>query len=251
MSEWNKQKGESSLWYGRFEAYRMLGPGRSLLGTYNNDLAEKGVERRNSIPSSWQKACERFRWKVRAESWDAHERKKEREEDEEIRQRVRASRKKLIEDGLQQMADALWTLDLKEAKMGEVVKGIKVLSDQSRLEFGDNTVATPISHKILEALIAGETSVREAALRYNQEGLAIPKAVEIMLAKEPPEEPEDDEYTMPSEEELEERGRKAKEEYDRQIGAFVPKRKAEVEEIKAELADHDSFAEEKIEEALT
>jgi hypothetical protein len=34
----------------------------------------------------------------------------------------------------------------------------------------------------------GELSIRDAAVRFNQEGLTLPKSIEIMLTKEPPEE---------------------------------------------------------------
>ena len=52
---------------------------RSLLRAYNNESAEKGVGRRNSVPSSWDKAAQKWNWKKRAACWDAYQRRLDQE----------------------------------------------------------------------------------------------------------------------------------------------------------------------------
>jgi hypothetical protein len=75
---WDRQPGEPNLWYARFERYRLVGPGRSLLGTLNAEGAEKGQRRRTKVPGAWNQALRRWHWRERAESWDEQERHKVR-----------------------------------------------------------------------------------------------------------------------------------------------------------------------------
>ncbi|HJY88000.1 MAG TPA: hypothetical protein VKE24_14290 [Candidatus Acidoferrales bacterium] len=73
---WDRQPGEPNLWYSRFERYRLAGPSRSLLGTLNSEMLEKGLPRKAKVPGAWNRACERWHWRERAEGWDEHERHK-------------------------------------------------------------------------------------------------------------------------------------------------------------------------------
>jgi hypothetical protein len=73
---WDRQRGESNLWYARFERYRLAGPSRSLLGTLNSEMIEKGLLRKTRVPGAWNRAFERWRWRERAEAWDEQERHK-------------------------------------------------------------------------------------------------------------------------------------------------------------------------------
>lgn len=69
---WDRQEGESSRWYQRFCAYRLLGPGRSVLECVRQEKATKGNERQQFTPGSWSRASEAWQWKTRAEAWDRH-----------------------------------------------------------------------------------------------------------------------------------------------------------------------------------
>jgi hypothetical protein len=73
---WDRQPGEPNLWYTRFERYRLAGPSRSLLGTLNSEMLEKGLPRKARVPGAWNRAFERWRWRDRAEAWDEQERHK-------------------------------------------------------------------------------------------------------------------------------------------------------------------------------
>jgi hypothetical protein len=71
--EWDRQEGEPSRWYQLFERYRLLGPDRSLLAAYNSWRIAKGREKSCSAASkSWLRRSAEWRWKQRAEAWDAY-----------------------------------------------------------------------------------------------------------------------------------------------------------------------------------
>ena len=61
--QWDRMKGESGRNYAHFEAYRLMGADRSLLGAYNAHLAQKGQQKRINTPSSWRKAFDLYNWK--------------------------------------------------------------------------------------------------------------------------------------------------------------------------------------------
>ena len=66
------------MWYSRFEAFRLLGPGRSLLETVNQWRDSKGQKRTNNAPATWRRAHTQWHWKARAEAWDLDELAKRR-----------------------------------------------------------------------------------------------------------------------------------------------------------------------------
>lgn len=69
---WERMDDEPAFWFRRFEAFRMLGHDRSVLGIFNQwRLAKsRGVSR--SAPKSWRNASKTWNWFVRAEAWDQH-----------------------------------------------------------------------------------------------------------------------------------------------------------------------------------
>jgi hypothetical protein len=76
---WARQEGEPANWYARFEAYRLAGPQRSLLGLYNEERqkAEKGSAQK--VPGAWAEAAEKWHWRQRCEQWDMHQIERQRE----------------------------------------------------------------------------------------------------------------------------------------------------------------------------
>jgi hypothetical protein len=69
VNEWPRMPREPARWFSRFNRFRLAGPRRSLLATYNaeRDTARKGA----TIPGAWHEAAERWCWRQRAEGWDA------------------------------------------------------------------------------------------------------------------------------------------------------------------------------------
>lgn len=101
--------------------------------------------------------------------------------------------------------------------------------------------------ELLDALLDGSKDVKTVALEFEKKGIPLPGAVKILLTKEPVDEDFDDDMAgVLSEEELEERGRVAMEDHNRQVNSFVPERKVDVDQIKEELKDQDSFSEENV-----
>lgn len=74
---------EPLVWYARFEVYRLRGPGRSLLGAYNQWQTEKGRKVATGAPMRWRKALETWHWKERAEAWDLSELEIRRQQEEQ------------------------------------------------------------------------------------------------------------------------------------------------------------------------
>jgi hypothetical protein len=71
---WDRQPGEPNRWYARFERYRLAGPSRSILGVFNAERAERGIEAKPSPSGAWKRAYVRWHWRERAEASDEHER---------------------------------------------------------------------------------------------------------------------------------------------------------------------------------
>lgn len=68
---WDRQPDEPALWFSRFDAYRLLGPKRSVTAAWN---AETGVKvQGKEAPSNWYQSAKKWRWQERAEAWDAQE----------------------------------------------------------------------------------------------------------------------------------------------------------------------------------
>ena len=76
---WEREPGENTRWYSRFEQFRLAGAGRSLLGAVNADRIRQGMKRQDQIPGAWSRAAAKWRWRERAEAWDEFERQKARE----------------------------------------------------------------------------------------------------------------------------------------------------------------------------
>lgn len=80
---WSRQEDEPLVWYARFEVYRLRGPGRSLLGAYNQWQTENGRKTATGATMRWRKAAEEWRWKERAEAWDLSELEIRRQQEEQ------------------------------------------------------------------------------------------------------------------------------------------------------------------------
>lgn len=79
MNAWDRQPGELILWFGRFEAFRLLGTERTIEDAWRTKCPEV-AKRRKRPGSAWFKASAKWRWKERAEAWDEAERRRHEEE---------------------------------------------------------------------------------------------------------------------------------------------------------------------------
>jgi hypothetical protein len=113
---------------------------------------------------------------------------------------------------------------------------LKLLPAVSRIE---GSVA---ARDIIQQLAAGEVDVTRAALAFEEMGVALPDSVKILLGKQEPIEPELPENETPSDDELERRWREGISRIRKQEEDFLPQRQREVEELKRECKDADSFS---------
>jgi len=75
---WERQPGEPNRWFARFEAYRLAGPARSLLGSVNGERSARGAAKSRSVPQAWATNAKRWQWRERAEAWDEFQRQEAR-----------------------------------------------------------------------------------------------------------------------------------------------------------------------------
>lgn len=66
---WDRLPDEPALWFARFDNYRLLGPSRTVERVFREEKGEKG-----QCPSRWHAESKKWRWRERAEAWDASER---------------------------------------------------------------------------------------------------------------------------------------------------------------------------------
>lgn len=141
MSElWERQPDESNNWYGRFLLYRDLEVPRTLLGAVHKEEAQKGAKRRSkSVPGAWFRNSELWRWKARAEAYDAAERK-----------RVEAQKQAYI-DGILEEGFALKHERVKQ--LGQIAdKLIGYLDDEANVWLPDvKAISTgPVDERVIE-----------------------------------------------------------------------------------------------------
>lgn len=76
---WSRMEGETNRWFQRFEAFRVMGPGRSWLSIYRaewrrrRESAGKSVTPEpKKVPGSWAKYAHGFQIVERAQAWDKY-----------------------------------------------------------------------------------------------------------------------------------------------------------------------------------
>lgn len=130
-------------WAARYEIFRLLGVGRSLLAVYNHEREDKGKKPARSTPSSWGKMAKRWDWPGRAALWDAHVQAQARQEEAAARLKDRTEardvRRRLIQTGyallLQAMANTQSEID--DVQIARLMTAIHRHNEESRAEYGD------------------------------------------------------------------------------------------------------------------
>lgn len=79
---WERQPGETNLWFDRFVRFCLLGVRRSLDQVYRDELAANGREKPRTdgkarrAPGAWRQKAKAFDWLGRAEAWDKERRRR-------------------------------------------------------------------------------------------------------------------------------------------------------------------------------
>lgn len=82
---WERQPQEPLLWWGRFQAYLLQGPSRSVLETVNQVRDTRGNKRSSATPGSWARNSHKWHWQERAKAWDEHNLQEEWDKAEKVR----------------------------------------------------------------------------------------------------------------------------------------------------------------------
>lgn len=140
MNEWDRQPGESSRDFSRFDLYRLLGPGRSVDAAFRVEAEGREGKRAGA---GWRRAAEKWNWQRRAEAWDTAETAKLRAEEEERRRLARETRIQLLQDARNRSWKAIQTADLDKLSKEEarqMLSGLRLLLFEAlkgeRLELG-------------------------------------------------------------------------------------------------------------------
>lgn len=179
----DRQPGESMLWYRRFCRYRNQIGARSLLGCVNAEAAEKGRRKRSAkVPGSWSTAKKKWRWEERCTAWDVM---KQQAED------------KVWDDRFKEWREAVWEhseLLIKKAKpmlMMPTVKQVVTSAENgatiTTIEAVDWYQFMPAMGMLKLGVLLGEKAIGNlnvAATLLTQAGFEIkdPNAVTILQA---------------------------------------------------------------------
>ena len=160
MTAWSRVPDEPTRWYSRYEEFRLMGPTRNMLEMANQWRARKGKKRQDSPPGAWTKASRLWRWRERAEAWDAYiiqirsaeaeaeelakwaQRRKEwREVENELGQQLAAKAKQMLAVGVVQHTTIdvngnPVTIEPTDWKLSDIPNMAKVASMLARLATG-------------------------------------------------------------------------------------------------------------------
>ena len=82
---WDRQEDEPMRWFQRFEIYRALGPGRTLIGSHRRFCDMIRSPHRKMCPPHWLMMAKEWQWERRALAFDDWEIKRIREAEHEAR----------------------------------------------------------------------------------------------------------------------------------------------------------------------
>lgn len=139
---WERRPGEPGRWYACLEAYRLLGPQRTIEKAYQQ-LAQSAGKKPSHPSQTWYAMAKRWEWQARAEAWDASERRqlraKERDRRLDAREvRIDGIHTFLLESSrILQLALQSVRTEEEACKMLPIVRAIqKDMLIQERLELG-------------------------------------------------------------------------------------------------------------------
>ena len=135
--KWKRLEDEPAVWFARFDAYRLIGPRRSIDEAYRRvrGLHQLSGKRPGQ---AWYNAAEKWDWQVRAEAWDAVE-----------RDRLLA-------------AEATRRFDAREERLGVIdrmmrmVQGVMVTADPESLTMAEAREMLPMMRLMLRDMLAAQ-----------------------------------------------------------------------------------------------
>jgi hypothetical protein len=110
---WEQMDGESNVWFGRFQLYLGLGPMRTLIST--PAAVSKQTGKSCSYNPEWGRHSRIWRWRERAQAWDAHQRDLLAVAERNSRAALKSRRLDVIGDYLDVVRGVLDNANLEEA----------------------------------------------------------------------------------------------------------------------------------------
>jgi hypothetical protein len=141
MSEprpWDKLPQEPMLWWERFDKhYRPLGAEATLLRAYKAWSKEqgRGNKKAASAPTSWREAATTWAWESRTEAWVAYQADERRQLEAEATAKSREQRIALLNATFSKALEALRSVQVANAKLGEVTNAIRMVVQELRREY--------------------------------------------------------------------------------------------------------------------
>lgn len=132
MQPWEQQPQEPPRWYARFEIFRRMGPRRTLNEAFRIAGEAEGFHGK-SASGSWKQQARLWKWRERAEAWDAAQREVLQMQEQERPLDSRAARLRMIDHLLATVFDALVLANLPNLEEMEARKWLPTM----RLLFKD------------------------------------------------------------------------------------------------------------------
>lgn len=142
MAEWDRFRGEPSLWYQRFRMYLSLGIDRTVVATYRQDRQRRNIhdaDQVRSVPTSWAKAVHRYNWMERAALYDDDLRDKATAREMKLREEDRDFRLVMLRAYRGRVIRAINQLDPSTASFKDVNAALAMLNREIRIEYGEST----------------------------------------------------------------------------------------------------------------
>lgn len=151
--------------------------------------------------------------------------------------------KEQYEESLEEQIDIWEEALLKNIKAGDATSIIFALKTKGKHRgWVERESMNQKAVVILENVLAGNLTPREAGYKFALLGLPLPEVLKIELSKQEPEEPGDNWEQGDVIAQIERRAAEALNAVEHDRSKFLPERRAEVAALKAELKHTDSFA---------
>ncbi len=159
---WERLPGEPWRWFNRFEQYRLMGPTRSVLRVYRAERAARapikpsqalssplkpsGAQPQTqpipvpaAVPPVWRRAAVHWRWRERAEAWDAQVLAAARAAEEETRRRMRAEQLAALTEVQGRLRQALAEFDPERnpPSLRELAAVLRAVGEEMRALFDE------------------------------------------------------------------------------------------------------------------
>ncbi len=153
---WEQMEGESSLWYGRFRAYLLMGFKRSINAVHAEYAKNSENPRNLDAGGEWYRIEKEWNWKERAQDYDAHwieEQDKLIAQEREIILRTGYALMHKRIEALNKLADKMMQWADEDAKVWIVNK--KSVSGENFSQYTEETVFNAPMMGMIEKYFAG------------------------------------------------------------------------------------------------